>query len=447
MMLKLPHILKGIGEKKRKIMTKKKTASSSASTITGTSPADLVARDIETIAAKLEMPPWNLKHYLYINNGGQYNLGNGSLLTNLGGWRKIINTYFPTPVCASAKLAMSELRQEHNKVVKSIGSYDIFLEELEKILGKLPPIKVMPYKFGRNIKTQRALAVVVSDLHIGHDVDPEETNHSYGVIEESRVVAHVVRTACEYKRQHRDETELHLFLLGDMIENKLHGASSADLLHLQTCRAMWLLSQMIGQFAQNFKKVHVYCVTGNHDRDTSIHPKRAIHQKYNSIGTTIYYGVHMSVRNLENVVWHQPKTPWIDTTILGHRVYGTHGDTNFCIGNVGKSINTSTIESRMNKINASLRDRDEYEVFLTAHVHTGLFLLLNNGCNLVVNGGGLPPDAFVTSMDIMETPQCQALFEITPEYAVGDRRFIDMTGVFKDTSLDKIIVPFKGLED
>jgi hypothetical protein len=71
---------------------------------------------------------------------------------------------------------------------------------------------------------------------------------------------------------------------------------------------------------------------------------------------------------------------------------------------------------------------------------------MSNGCNLVINGGGVTPDAFVVSLDIMESPQCQAIFEITPEYPVGDCRFIDMKGVYEDKSLDDIIEPFKGLE-
>jgi hypothetical protein len=72
---------------------------------------------------------------------------------------------------------------------------------------------------------------------------------------------------------------------------------------------------------------------------------------------------------------------------------------------------------------------------------------MNNGCNLVVNGGGVTPDSYVHSLDIMESPQCQVMFECTPKYAVGDERFIDMAGVYEDKSLDSIIIPFRGLEN
>jgi hypothetical protein len=414
----------------------------------GPTTADFIAQDIKKVADSLSMSPVDMRFTTYRMNGGLYSIGHHEPLSYLGGYRKLINTYFPTTLSPSAKITMDEIRRTHTSVMRTIGSYEVFLEELEKTIGKMPPIKITPYKASHGPHaTKRALVLVVSDLHIGHDIDPEETNYKYGVIEESRTVAHVVRTACEYKTKYRDETELHLFLLGDMIENELHGPNGSDLLHLQTCRAMWLLTQMVGQLAKHFKKVHVYCTPGNHDRDKSIHPKRAIAQKYNSLGTTIYYGVHQSIRNFKNVEWHQPKTPWIDVYIMGHRVYGTHGDTNFNISNPGKNISTASIEAKMNKINASLRDREEYRIFITAHGHNGLFMRMNNGCNLVVNGGGVTPDSYVHSLDIMESPQCQVMFECTPKYAVGDERFIDMAGVYEDKSLDSIIIPFRGLEN
>jgi len=408
--------------------------------------SDLIAQDIQAVARKLDIPPHKLSHSLYIRSGGKYILGNHAPLTMLGGYRKLLNVYFPAVISPSFKVRMDDFKSAQRTILRNCGSYEVFIEDLERVIGKMPAIRVASYKPRMKVKTTRGLALVVSDLHIGHDVDPEETNHKYGILEEARTVAHIVRTACEYKTKYRDETELHLFLLGDMIENNLHGSSSADLLHIQTCRAMWILSQMVAQLAKHFKAVHVYCVPGNHDRDTSIHKSRAISQKYNALGTTVYYGIHQSVREIKNVTWHQPKTPWIDTNVLGHRIWASHGDTNFSIGNPGKAINTASIETKMNRINASLKDRDEYEVFIGAHVHTGLFMRMNNNCTLVVNGGGVVPDAYVNTMDIHESPQCQALFEITEKHAVGDQRFIDMEGIMSDKSLDRIIVPFKGLE-
>ncbi len=410
--------------------------------------ANEIAEDIKRVADKLGVAPSELTHIKYLTNGGKFTISHHSPLTELGGFRKVLSTYFPGSIDPASVMSLEAIKANQRSIIKSVGSGDIFLVELEKAIKKMPPVvwKGKPYRFGHSTLTTRSIGVVISDLHIGHDVNPEETTHKYGIVEEARTVAHITRTVCEYKMDYRKETDLHIFFLGDLIENILHGSYGQDLLHLQTCRAMYILTQALLHFSDNFKKIHVYCVPGNHDRDTAIHQSRAIHQKYNSIGTTIYYGIHNGVRHRNNIEWHQPKTPWLDVTIQGHRFYGTHGDTNFNIGNPGKAINTSIIENKMNRINASLKDRYEYKVFITGHVHTGLVMKMNNGCYLVVNGGGCTPDSYVTSLDIMESPQSQVLFEITEKYAVGDSRFIDMTGVLQDKSLDRIIKPFECLE-
>jgi len=407
-----------------------------------------ILEDIKQIAEKANIHPSKMSHNKYLQLGGQYILGNHSPLTALGGYRAIISSFFPPEIVPGSKTALDSIRKNQHKLFKDLGSGQSFLAELQKIIATMPPIPNpgKPYPFGRNTKTNRAIGVVISDLHIGHDVDPEETMHKYGKIEEARTVAHITRTVCEYKIDYREETELHVFMLGDMIENILHGSSGQDLLHIQTCRAIYILTQMLKHFSTNFKTVYVYCIPGNHDRDTAIHKTRAVSQKYNALGTTIYYAIHNGIRDRKNVIWKQPKTPWLDVTILGHRIWASHGDTNFSIGNPGSKIDTSRIETKMNKINASLRDRDEYKIFIGGHVHTGLVMRMNNGCYLIVNGGGVTPDSYVNTLDIYESPQCQVMFEITEKYPVGDSRFIEMTGVAKDKELDKIIVPYENLE-
>lgn len=411
--------------------------------------SDMVAEDIKRVADKLGISPCYMTRSGYINNGGQYmsysHAGN-DVLSKVGGLRAVLNAYFPKPIMPGSVIRLQSINSTQREIIKTQGSRDIFEQELSNIVDKFPAIKVKSYKAKRkNSKIDRALCIVISDLHIGSDLDIEETGHAYGIAEEARVVGHTTKTVCEYKLDYRDKTELHVFMLGDVIQNMLHGISSADLLHLQTCRAIWLLTQMIARFSENFKKVYIHCAVGNHGRDTAIHPSRAIHLKYNAVETTIYYAIHNSVRHLKNVAWDQPKTPWVDVTVLGHRIYGTHGDTNFSIGNPGSSLNVRKIENTINKINASLPGTTEYEVFIVGHAHTGMVSKLSNGSFLIVNGPGTPPDPFAESIDILEGPQDQIMFEATAEYAVGDLRFIDMTGSDKNKELDKIIEPWKGL--
>jgi hypothetical protein len=364
----------------------------------------------------------------------------------VGGFSLLKNTVFPKPVYMAQVLRLKDIRKKNTALSVKLGSRDIFIEELKAAISGFPAVKVRTYKPRKpKSRIKRALNLVISDLHIASDLDPEEVGVRYGVVEEARFLAHIARTAIEYKAKYRDETELHVFLNGDIIANILHGASSADLLALQNCRAIWLLTQLIGILAQHFRKVVVHCTTGNHGRDIAIHAKRAVSQKFNSHETTIYYAVKTATRNLVNVSWDIPKTPWADAVILGHRMRSTHGDTHLNLGNPGTSLNIGTIEGKINKINASLNDKDEFEVFIVGHVHTPLVIRLSNGSFLVINGSAQPPDSYANTLDIVESRQVQVMFETTADHAVGDLRFIDMSASSHDRSLDSLIIPFPGL--
>jgi hypothetical protein len=253
----------------------------------------------------------------------------------------------------------------------------------------------------------------------------------------------VVKNVCEYKVEHRAETELVVNVLGDIIENELHGPAGSAPLHIQVCRAIYLLTQAIGLLAASFPKVRVLFAVGNHGRDASIHPKRATHQKFNAIETGIYYAVKTSCRSLGNVTFTQPLTPWVDYHAQGHRVYATHGDTNLTPGNPGSSIATRSLQNQTNQINAALKDREEYRVFAVGHVHQAMVTQLPNGAYLITNGALVPPGGFAQSLNIMEAPQTQVIWETTKAYPVGDFRFITVDQNIKDSQ----IKAFEGLDD
>src|SRR5690606_4717458 len=126
--------------------------------------------------------------------------------------------------------------------------------------------RVKPYNPPKSkAKIKRALFLTLSDLHFGADIRSEETGHlSYGKVEEARRFAEVIKQTIEYKPQYRKETELHVNLLGDIIQHKLHDPQDAAPVSEQVCRAIHLLSQGISQLGENFGKVIVHCATGNH---------------------------------------------------------------------------------------------------------------------------------------------------------------------------------------
>lgn len=410
--------------------------------------AEQISKDIARVAEEVGVPAYALSKSQYCKNDPQYSEWD---MRKVGGFAGIKNTFFEnTEIRNEVEVAeLKELRAQFRELRQDFGDMDLLVKKVKDAVSEIPVLKLKPYQPSKATAKAKAdprtLNVLLSDLHFGSDLKIDEHGKNFGKIEEARALARIVSNVCTYKLQYRDQTELVVNILGDVIENQLHGAGPADLLHMQACRAMYLLSQAIGRFSENFPKVRVNFAVGNHGRDTSIHEKRATEQKYNALETTIYYGVKLACKNLTNVMFNQPKTPWITYDAQGHKVYCTHGDTHLNPGNPGGKIDTKSLENQTNKINAALSDDEEFAVFAMGHVHQAMVTVLSNGAFLITNGALVPPNGFAQSINVVECQQIQIMWESTKKFAVGDFRFINVTDTEASEELDAIIKPFEDL--
>lgn len=330
------------------------------------------------------------------------------------------------------------ITKENQKVITALSNLDYIEQFSDKIFSGI--IKAKPYQ-GSKI-TNRVLNLVLSDLHFGADIDGEETGSTqFGKLEEARRLAKVISETCNFKRVYRKETTLNVFLLGDIIQGMLgHDPRDGAQLAEQFCRAIHLLGQAIGLLSTNFKEITIYCSSGNHGRNIGRHHGRAVHSKYDSYETMLYYSLMKACNGLKNVHFKIPKTLHVIGEALGHKIYAWHGDTGISTGSVGKAINIQNIEKAVNRINASLQDTEEFKVFLCGHLHTGTISFLHNGTALVVNGGLPPADSFSLSIGNPESNSGQMLFESTKDYALGDIRYIRVNDHDdKNKALDQVI--------
>lgn len=335
-------------------------------------------------------------------------------------------------------------KKKNGKLVADFSTLDYIASFAENVFkGKVKP---------SNNKTltkpiKRIHTLVLSDLHIGADISSEETGSlEFGIKEESRRLATIIRAAAKYKPQYRKHTKLKLALLGDIIENNMHDARTGATIAEQTCRAIHILIQAIAYLANEYGAIEVECATGNHDRNPHRHAQRAIHEKWDSIATIIYYALKSSCSALKNVSFNIPKTPLASYEVFGKRIGYTHGDTVLNTGNPGSAVNVKSLTEQVNKLNSALPDKDEYSAILYGHTHTGHAVFLNNGAVLLGNGALPPPDSFAVSIGIMESHNNgQWMFESTEKYPVGDLRFLRVgTDYENDDSLDKVIKPWKS---
>ncbi len=235
--------------------------------------------------------------------------------------------------------------QKFNKNKLQDGSFFDYLERFsDQVFKGRVTNKRIKYK---NNKIQRVHNLVLSDLHFGSDLKGDETGSvDYGLKEESRRFAKVIKEAAKYKQQYKKHTELHILLLGDIIENSMHDPRTGAIIAEQCARAIHLLTQGITYLSNYYPKVIVHCATGNHDRITSRHMGRAIHQKHDSYSTIIYYAIKKALDKVENVSFDIPKAPISSYSALGHKIGFTHGDTVIKTGNPGNNINIKALENR-----------------------------------------------------------------------------------------------------
>lgn len=370
-------------------------------------------------------------------------------ITRVGGFAAIRDAYYPPN---STKFSMERLElHEKARLHRSVSLIETvnaaFLRQLEEVAERAFGGKITPTRFALKKRDpseiERTLNAVWSDLHFQALLDNREVPMAYGPHEEARRFAAVIIQAGDWKPQYRKNTSLRILALGDWIQNQLHDMRDGAPLAEQACAAIHYGMQGISYLSALYGDIWMYCVPGNHGRNTARHPNRATLQKWDAIETVIYYGIKAACRNLPNVHVVIPRTPYFTWDSFGLRGYGTHGDTTFNPGMPGTVIRTKDLADQSNRLNAALPDAHQYKVIVCGHVHTADVLHMSNGCKLVTNGALIPSDQYAISIGIPETQCGQMLFESTPKFIVGDNRLAEVgPETDKDAALETVVPPF-----
>lgn len=410
---------------------------------------DLYASDILAVAKETGHNPWELPWNVYLKNSKMKQTGllQQFIASNL--WTSVKQSYFPIPKDEVASVELRDFRRGRDALKREVATGTFMLREFERIAASFKPEPVKYFKPSPNQKVERAIVVVLSDWHSGSNLERDESGYAYGPLEEARAVAQLTKTILSYKLDHRKGTRLILVGLGDWIENVLHGTSEAAYVPLQIARVQELLRQMIIQLINGgFHSIEFRGCGGNHDRDVTIHQKRAVRQRWANWATLVYLNLQAMFETAEsNVKFFISKKPYIDFELFGVRYYGGHGDNFLTAPNPGKNLDTRTILHQAMKINNKEvnQGRAPFKVFMVGHVHTPGILWLDEGCRLVINGPLIPPDMYAQSLGIQTAVRGQMLFEVIPGFPIGDSRLITVDGSEKDESLDKIVKVNKSI--
>lgn len=412
---------------------------------------DDIIDEVKRICKEENLDPWDIngtKFFKYTTKPITQNR-----IKTFGGLTGIIKDYFgPRPGRDLAIIHGSKRKSSYvSSLEKFAGDRSYFYDHvLKQVCNDLKEFKFPVPKSTEKPKitaNEREIVALISDTHFGLTIDDKELGgiNKYSWTIAARRMALFATQIATFKEESRSQTPvLRLCLGGDLAQGIIHlSDSNTDLLTHQIIGTTHILYQMISYLRKFFKCIKVECTADNHMRMVHKGSKdRSMAQKYDSYATIIHSALKMGFLHCKDVEFNIPKTPYTAFNVLGNNFYLTHGDTLINVGMPGKSINTSQITDAANKLNASLKDHNEYRVILCGHVHTPCFITLNNGTELVVNGTGSGVDPYAHSIGIFESHPAQVIFESTKDFPVGDQRKVFLKDADDNPKYDKIIKPY-----
>lgn len=422
-----------------------------------------IVKEIERIAENLNLETYQLPKAKFkeLSKISEWDL------RKVGGYAALLKAYYPMPKKDLKEIERNREENSHvSRLEKQYGKLDLFQDRLTESLRKeLEKLEIKPTilnaketkehlealygDLGKH-SLSRSVVAIASDLHFGAIIDEELGGRNIFNWEiAARRWAMFLQQIASYKIEARgSHEELHLLLLGDLIQGLIHDSDSkkVDLLSKQQAGLTKYLIEGIEYLQPFFKKITVSCIAGNHDRSIGkISKDRVLMDRDDSYVHPVFYFLSKYFKKSPNIAINVPRTAYIDLTIQGKRLWANHGDTLVRLPNPSKNLSTEKLEMQINKINASEQEKGNpnYDIFCFGHIHQPAHLLTTVGTNIIINGclNGLDQFAFSMGCAFTSVPT-QTIFEVTKDYGPGDIRLVYVENADKKQEFEDIISPY-----
>jgi len=317
-------------------------------------------------------------------------------------------------------LAERELAQcqRHNDTAESIR------KEIYSLAAMTPsPPRWLTQKSKKHVN-DNVPVVVWSDWHMGEVVNRIQVggvNEFNTPIALKRVRTLVEKTIelCKHHMVRPQYPGIVVCLGGDMITGAIHeelGATNdrtvqQSLLDVQEA-LIWALERM----ADEFGRVFVPCVVGNHPRDT--HRPRMKNAVYQNYEWNLYCQLERHFKGDKRIQFMIPGETDAFFAVQGHRFLLTHGDRLGVGGGDGQIGALGPITRGTFKVGRSEKQigRD-FDTMLCCHYHT--FIPRSEACPVIVNGTLKGYDEYARlGLRVPYSRPSQALFFVNPKYGV-----------------------------
>jgi predicted phosphodiesterase len=333
------------------------------------------------------------------------------------------------PRLAKLEAIARDRELEIKRLRRELGRAGDEVARMERILGRITQLKSADQRIPKWVDPKRRRSehhaipfLVLSDLHLDEVVDPYEMDglNAYNrVIAEARL-DRVINGTVEVCRTYTAGLTFDgivVALGGDIITGNIHEElADTNEAPVPATIVYWvpLLASALTRLADEFGKVFVPCVDGNHDRTG----KRIRYKQRaeNSFAWIIYHFLAELLRNDDRITFSISKAPEQVFPVYGTRFLLTHGDDPKGGGGIGGVL--VPIKRWLAK-KAKVR---QFDIAVIGHWHQ-----LTYAPGLFINGSLKGYDEYARGHAFeFERPQ-QLLFFVTPENGVTMR-----TSIFGD---------------
>ena len=230
--------------------------------------------------------------------------------------------------------ARAESRVWHEKyqtMVRREALAQRLVSAMQDSVQAITPLPLLPIVSSASTDHDQLAVALLSDLHIGEVVDPEETGGlaQYNMQIFNRRLAlwtHKVIDLVTFRRSFVHVPELLIAGLGDWVSGSIHDELARTNEGHETSilsRGAYLVAQSFALLSPHFENIHFHGVVGNHGRMTK---RPEAKERWNNWDYLMYQLVALFCRDIENIHFHIPKSFYTVVDANGLRLLLIHGD-------------------------------------------------------------------------------------------------------------------------
>lgn len=221
-------------------------------------------------------------------------------------------------------------RGQYNNILEKYSEIDSYYDVMQKAVSPLKPVDIPRIK-KENKKEEEIAVALLSDLHGGEIISPEETDY-LGVFNTEILARRLelwakgVKNVVNLHRKNYNIKKLVILDLGDKISGMIHEEleihSDIEAGH-QYAVISYLIAQTLMLLAQEFEEIKIHSIVGNHSRKQQKKKSKGKYVNYDYDSTQL---VSLFCKNQDNIKFNAYKAPKKRITIGNKTGIIAHGD-------------------------------------------------------------------------------------------------------------------------